>query len=143
VTSAAAAAAAAAAGSGSNAAAMGVAAGGVLQAGYSRTPFILRSVTGSPGHQDFAAVRAGSDGLTAPAAGGGSSSRGSSSGYLGGGGGAGVDQEGVGGGGGGGGLPPLPASQVYKLSCEYFSRPMLEPQVRGGGDFGGHRVCWF
>ena len=34
-----------------------------------------------------------------------------------------------------GGLPssePLPQSLIYKLSCEYFSRPMLEPMV---GDF--------
>lgn len=27
------------------------------------------------------------------------------------------------------GPPPLPASQVYALSCQYFSRPLLEPQV--------------
>lgn len=51
-----------------------------------------------------------------------SASRSSSSGeYLGG-----VEQEGA-----AAGLPELPPSQVYKLSCEYFSRPMLEPQVRG------------
>jgi hypothetical protein len=27
-------------------------------------------------------------------------------------------------------LPELPASQVVRLSSEYFSRPMLEPMVR-------------
>jgi hypothetical protein len=27
------------------------------------------------------------------------------------------------------GLPELPASQIVKLSCDYFCRPMLEPMV--------------
>ncbi len=26
---------------------------------------------------------------------------------------------------------PMPRSLIYALSCEYFRRPLLEPQVRG------------
>ena len=32
--------------------------------------------------------------------------------------------------GGDQGPPPLPASQVFSLSCQYFSCPLLEPQAR-------------
>jgi hypothetical protein len=115
------AAAAAAAAGGSSAAAMAAAVGGLLLSGPSRTPFILRCM-GPTSPEGYGGGVGGS----------GSSRRGSSSGYLGG---VGVDQD------GGSGLPELPPSQVYKLSCEYFSRPMLEPQVRGDARARGGGGC--
>jgi hypothetical protein len=105
-------AAAAAAASGSSAAAM-AAVGGLLLSGHSRTPFILRCIGATAEGPGYGGGVGSSSG---------SSRGGGSGGYPGG---VGVDQEGV------PGLPELPPSQVYKLSCEYFSRPMLEPQVRG------------
>ncbi len=37
---------------------------------------------------------------------------------------------------------PMPRSLIYALSCEYFRRPLLEPQVGGSrGMCGGREAC--
>lgn len=122
---------------------------GLMQAGYCRTPYVLRSTT-PPMQQQNSAGPGGIDPAAAGSAGSSNYLRQQSTDNIGLGVNAAADSSSIAGAGGSagslapsrssslqypgvddGGLPELPASQIVKLSYDAFSRPIIEPMVSG------------